>query len=539
MNRTEAERLITAWTKPLYGFALRRCANTQDAEDLTQDICLKLFRTLPGRDDIESEEFYVWTVARHTLANYYRDRQAFAVGLPPEDIADILPGRGDDPAEAVAEAETVGRLHAEIARLSRLQRNIVIAYYYEGLKQEAIAAKFGLPCGTVKWHLFEAKKELKKGMDSMRTNSEQAFNPIRFELCGFNGSVGTKGGPEAFFRSALSQNIVYSAWKSPKTVNEIADALGVSPVYVENEAEYLEEYGFLIRRGGRYLCNILLDEPTTALHRLQSHMYAEAAKRFAGPLADRLLNSGLLEGEGLYLPHQDQNFSLWALIPYITAYSGDKNQEASISFEDAATVRPDGGQNICYASVLAPGVEPPQHFDSMKRWFGPCWNANEAVTLFQVDSEWSGRRIDGRYSQTVGRDLTLLERFAAGQKLHAEDTAYLAERGYLTQEKGETILQIVQIRDAETKKKLMKIGDDLKNELDAELHALKEPVIQAVLEATPVHLQKMQKYGLQYIFFADGWFLLHCLKELVGSGRLQPPEGDRKKALSILLLPNT
>ncbi len=66
----------------------------------------------------------------------------------------------------------------------------------------------------------------------------------------------------------MSQNIAYVVWKEPKTIRQIADALGVSPVYVESEAEYLEEYGFLTRHGARYLCNILLDETNSALSRL-------------------------------------------------------------------------------------------------------------------------------------------------------------------------------------------------------------------------------------------------------------------------------
>lgn len=37
MNRTEAERIVTVYMKP-YGFVLRRCANAQDAESLTQEV---------------------------------------------------------------------------------------------------------------------------------------------------------------------------------------------------------------------------------------------------------------------------------------------------------------------------------------------------------------------------------------------------------------------------------------------------------------------------------------------------------------------
>ena len=106
----------------------------------------------------------------------------------------------------------------------------------------------------------------------MRLSSDLKFRPIRFSLCGTNGSVGTKGGNSNFFRTALTQNIEYAVWREPKTVNEIADSLGVSPVYVEDEAAYLEEYGFLKKKDSRYLCNILLEEPRSAYTRLESEI---------------------------------------------------------------------------------------------------------------------------------------------------------------------------------------------------------------------------------------------------------------------------
>ena len=54
----------------------------------------------------------------------------------------------------------------------------------------------------------------------------------------------------------------------------------MSPVYVESEAEYLEEYGFLTRHGARYLCNILLDETNSALSRLHDEMYEKSRPDF-------------------------------------------------------------------------------------------------------------------------------------------------------------------------------------------------------------------------------------------------------------------
>ena len=247
MKRERAEKLTTEYLKAIYGFALKRCANLQDAEDLTQEIVLKVFRSFLCRDDIEAPDKFIWTVAHNTLSNYYREKTKIALGIPMGDFAELL-SLDNDAADDLVEKETIDRLHKEIAYLSKLQRKIVIAYYFENKKQETIATELGIPLGTVKWHLFEAKKNLKKGIDTMRQIGELKFNPIKFELCGTNGSPGTKGANSNLLRSTFSQNIVYSVWKEAKTVNKIADDLGVSPVYVESEAEYLAEYGFLTEK---------------------------------------------------------------------------------------------------------------------------------------------------------------------------------------------------------------------------------------------------------------------------------------------------
>ena len=72
--------------------------------------------------------------------------------------------------------------------------------------------------------------------------------------------MGTMGSTANFFRSALSQNIAYCVYRQPKTINEIADCLGVSPVYIESKRIF-EEYGYLIKKGNKYLANLLIDEP--------------------------------------------------------------------------------------------------------------------------------------------------------------------------------------------------------------------------------------------------------------------------------------
>lgn len=553
MKRERAEKLTTEYLKAIYGFALKRCANLQDAEDLTQEIVLKVFRSFLCRDDIEAPDKYIWTVAHNTLSNYYREKTKIAMGIPMGDFAELL-SLDNDTADDLVEKETIDCLHKEIAYLSKLQRKIVIAYYFENKKQETIATELGIPLGTVKWHLFEAKKNLKKGIDTMRQIGQLQFNPIKFELCGTNGSPGTKGANSNLLRSTFSQNIVYSVWKEAKTVGKIADDLGVSPVYVESEAEYLAEYGFLTEKSGKYLCNILIDEASNELIELKDKMYRQAAEAFANELFDELTNSGILKDPRIICAQTDKpitltsheraddHFILWSLIPYIAARSGEGLMDQSISFDEVATIRPDGGHNLCYASIAAPNVKPPMYFESMLQFCGSCWNRNEDYTLWQIDSEWSSQRINDGYIDKACRILSLLSR-KEDDLLSKDEYTFLAENGIIKTNGDDdsnfkTAMQIVWLENTDINNELIAIGDRIKERHWTEFESLKKPFVKAVLNETPKHLHKMQKYGLQYIFFSDGWFILHCLKELVNNGKLKLPTEEQKKSLTTMIIPN-
>ena len=556
MNKFDVEKITAEYLKPVYGFALKRCANLQDAEDLTQEIMMKLCRALPVRNDIGDIGKYVWTVAHNALSNYYRDGKLDYIGVSLDEISDTLSDGSSGIETDLIMSETAAKLQTEIAYLSKLQRRIVIAYYYENKKQGEIAKELNIPVGTVKWHLFEAKKELKRGMESMRESSELKFNPVKFAICGTNGIIGSKGENENFFRSSLSQNIAYVVWKEGKTINEIADALGVSPVYVESEAEYLEEYGFLIKNGDKYFCNILIDEMPAEISKLQDEMYEKAAKLIANELYDELIESDIWElplggvtEEFTYhskpIPKRNKNFFMWALIPYILSLSGEKLADKAVSFEEAATVRPDGGQNICWALVNSANSAPPKYFDSMKQWRGPSLISDESLSLWKIDSEWTGKRITGDYRIQALKCLNLIKRQDNGDELSKEECAFLHEQGLI-----KTALEFpdeyhmclkatplcVSIIGNETKNALIAIGDKIKEKYFAEFEALKKPYVEAVLKETPQHLYKTQKYVLQYLFYNKGRFILHCLKELVHNDKLKPPTEEEKKSLSKIMI---
>ena len=533
MRKQEAEKILESWLNPVLAFALKRCKTPEDAEDLSQEIILRVYRALLLRDDVEDVSKFIWTVAHNALCNYYRSAARNMIGIPVDALAEFPAESAEDAEE---DAETVERLKQEIAYLSGLQRKIVIAYYIDHKKQEQIARELGIPVGTVKWHLFEAKKELKKGMEKMREASSLKYNPVKFAMWGINGSSGTKDIYD-MFRSPLVQNLCYAVRENWKTVNEIADDLGVSPVYVEGEAARLEEYGFLKKKGDRYLADFLLEEPDMDFLRLESDTYKAAAELFADELYTRLTESGIMDSPAITSKWKaDRNFLLWALIPYIAACSRESQQEMKISFDEAATVRKDGGTNIFYAQVRN---AVPEGYETMNGWFGPCWNGNGKHILWQVGSEWSENLQDRAmtYQDETSRMLALYDR-EQREKLSVDEYAWLAERGQITMNAdGRAEWQIVVLANQKIREELLAIGTKIREEKAAEFRKLKDAYTQAALKDLPAQMRKMKEFELQFLFYSDGRFVYHCLKNLVDSGKLTPPPEEQKKAMSTLIMP--
>ena len=557
MTREQTEQTVIQFMKPFFGFAKNRCTTIKDAEDVTQEICIKLYRALLIRDDITEPDKFAWTIAHNALANYYRSHSRHGISVPINGFADTLT-TDDDFTANIEKAESIERLHREIAYLSKTRRQIVIMHYFENKRQQEIADALELPLGTVKWHLSESKIELQKGMEIMRTNSELKFNPVKFSGISTNGSAGSRGGNHEYLRSALAQNILYLMRNEAKTINEISDAMGVSPVYIESEVEFLEENCFILKRSNKgYIANVIINIRTTEEHRQRSEMYEKAADLFAPALFDALADSIKINGDGIYTGYNlditldtsekghtkgnaqmtakmyDLNFVLWALVPYITARSGKPDDK--VSFEEAATIRPDGGVNICCCTMAEPNAEPMKYWESFSKMGGPSWNGDEKFLLWLIDTEWGGSRVGNYHPDHLNRDRASLQTFFESS-LGEDDALRMAERGYISREllaNGiRDTLKIVWLNH-EANKRLLGIADEIRAKYAAELDALKTSYIAADI---PEHMRKAAAYGLQYTFLSDGLFIVYSLNKLVESGKLKLPTENQRKSLGAVIV---
>lgn len=190
MTLTETVR---AYAKPVFGFALSRTKQRGLAEDLAQDIMLQLVRTLHSGAVVQNMDAYVWSIARYTWVHWVKKRAHAPMSTDVNGMSELLADAEPLPLERMVESEAFRTLRREIAFLSETHRRVIVLHYYDGLKQSEVAEALGIPVGTVKWHLHDAKKQLKKGMERVREAGMLSVNPIRFASTGHAGSPGARG----------------------------------------------------------------------------------------------------------------------------------------------------------------------------------------------------------------------------------------------------------------------------------------------------------------------------------------------------------
>ena len=533
METKHLTALLESQMRSVYGYCLRRCGDAQDAQDVAQEILLRAHAALLKRKSVPDPLRYLWTIARNTLANHYRDRSRCTVGLPPEltDDTGIL--------AAMEAREEVRRLHDEVARLGRQQREIVTLHYFHGMTQPAIAAALQLPVGTVKWHLFEARKELKQYMTAPHTIHRLKFDPIRFSAFHNEGSIGDEGSPWRIFRSALNQNIAYACWREARTPTQIADALGVAPVYIEDAVSALAAQGYLSESGGKYRCAFLLTEWDAELIRLWDKAHQQAAALIA-PALEEALSPTMLADERIGVPAGFSHaYALWALIPWMISTTPD----GPVTFADVATFRPDGAHDVIKAEITPPGVPQPALAALTERFNGPCWNERDGQTLWQMDTIWSPQRIGEIYAVTEQRVISLLQKqFLRMEPLSEEECGVLMQRGVLRRWHGPSgdcriTLQALWLKGQDIRKMLQQTARDVYRQHRQALDALCQPLADALMEQTPAPMHTLRRYTLQGLFHSPR-FILHCLNHLVESGRLPLPSDEEKASLHTIFLTN-
>jgi RNA polymerase sigma-70 factor (ECF subfamily) len=153
--------------RPLMTFFLRRIKDRSLAEDLTQDVLLKVVRAC-GRGQIARADSYVFKVAINVLRDHHRRalRAGPIVFLPiEEDLDGHLESQLVEtisPERVLLSEESLADVLRSLEELGELTRKIFILFRLENMKQKDIAALYGIGQSTVEKHVVRAVVHLAK-----------------------------------------------------------------------------------------------------------------------------------------------------------------------------------------------------------------------------------------------------------------------------------------------------------------------------------------------------------------------------------------
>ncbi len=165
------EALLRVYARKIYSVCYRFTGRAEEAEDLTQEVFIKIFQTLRSFDSKQGS-FATWLhrVARNHLVDHYRrtkkDRMTESIDEDAGLIAE-KPSPGSGPAGHVEAQERKEQLQRALDRLSPDLREAVILRDLQDLDYLEIAQVLGVPHGTVKSRINRGRLELARVLKRM------------------------------------------------------------------------------------------------------------------------------------------------------------------------------------------------------------------------------------------------------------------------------------------------------------------------------------------------------------------------------------
>ncbi|WP_448851195.1 RNA polymerase sigma factor SigE [Corynebacterium sp. 335C] len=155
--------LVEQHADGVYRLAFRLTGNRHDAEDLTQETFMRVFRSLKS---YRPGTFQGWLhrITTNLFLDMVRHRQTIRMESLPEDY-DRVPGTAPTPEQAFADANLDPDLDAALAELKPEYRAAVVLRDVVGLTYEEIAETLGVKMGTVRSRIHRARTQLRASLE--------------------------------------------------------------------------------------------------------------------------------------------------------------------------------------------------------------------------------------------------------------------------------------------------------------------------------------------------------------------------------------
>jgi RNA polymerase sigma-70 factor (ECF subfamily) len=152
--------IVRAYKRKVFGLALSYLRDREAAEDVAQEVFIKVWKALPQFDGRATVSTWIYTITRNTSFSTIRARRPNA-SLSDPDVMAAVETSGAAAGEESAEVEGAALLRL-VDQLPAKQRQVVMLFYMEEQSHEEVANMLAMPVGTVKTLLHRARARLQE-----------------------------------------------------------------------------------------------------------------------------------------------------------------------------------------------------------------------------------------------------------------------------------------------------------------------------------------------------------------------------------------
>jgi RNA polymerase sigma-70 factor (ECF subfamily) len=165
------EEIVQRYNRRIFNICYRFAGSTDDAEDLAQEVFIKMYRTLPSYDSSKGAlATWITTITRNLLVDHFRktkqDRVTDSLDTSSSDhedaqpLSEQIPDQSAPPDAHVRSREVGETVQAALGKLSPELREAVILRDLQDMDYREIAAVLKVPEGTVKSRINRGRAEL-------------------------------------------------------------------------------------------------------------------------------------------------------------------------------------------------------------------------------------------------------------------------------------------------------------------------------------------------------------------------------------------
>lgn len=266
MKQLELLNLIDrALLEKLYGFCYRRTSDHYESDELCSDILHAYVTAVSRGGAIADPTAFLWKIAHNVYADFSERRRKRAeteAMLDPDITPDDIPCEDDEEIMALRD-ERLAAIYRQIAFLGRAYRDVMIAFYLDGVSIAEIARREHTSVGAIKQRLFTAREKIKGEVTNMTTTNENAMKLQQMNWNVWGTGNPTTGQAAAHCQRQFSQHLVWLCRKQARTAKELSELLCVPMGYVEEELgiQCFGESGYgMLRKteDGKYISNVIM-----------------------------------------------------------------------------------------------------------------------------------------------------------------------------------------------------------------------------------------------------------------------------------------